>query len=67
MKPVKLTGRVKVKCGECGWKGTSPKEWGAVVCPRCGMWISFNVKEKAPADPARSTRAPQRSYSAHEL
>lgn len=54
MKPVNLTGRVEVKCSRCNWKGTSPQEWGATICPKCMYWI---MHEKAPVKPGSSTRA----------
>lgn len=53
-----VAGRVEIHCSRCNWKGYVADDLGAVICPRCTLWIPFsNQQKKAPAKPGSSTRA----------
>lgn len=56
LKGAKL-GRIEIRCSRCNWKGHVADDLGAVICPKCMLWIPFIPQKEAPVDPARSTRA----------
>ena len=52
-----VSGRIEIRCSRCNWKGYVADDLGAVICPKCTLWIPFSAQKKAPAKPASSTRA----------
>ena len=52
-----VAGRIEIRCSRCNWEGHVADDLGAVICPRCTLWIPFAAQKEAPAKPGSSTRA----------